>query len=57
MKLSTLLMLLSSGLFTAVLMMLFGNQPLQLFGAAIVTVAAAVFFVLVRMAESCVDSH
>jgi hypothetical protein len=57
MKLSTILMLLSSGLFTAVLMMLFGNQPLQFVGAGIVTLAAAVLFVLVRMAESCVDSH
>jgi NADH:ubiquinone oxidoreductase subunit 6 (subunit J) len=57
MKLSTLLMLLSSGLFTAVLMMLFGNEPLQLIGAGIVTVAAAVLFAFVRMVEKCVHSH
>jgi NADH:ubiquinone oxidoreductase subunit 6 (subunit J) len=57
MKLSTLLMLLSSGLFTAVLLMLFGTEPLQLIGAGIVTVAAAVLFVIVRMAEKCAHSH
>jgi NADH:ubiquinone oxidoreductase subunit 6 (subunit J) len=57
MKLSTLLMLLSSGLLTAVLLMLFGSEPLQLIGAGIVTVAAAVLFVIVRMVEKCAHSH
>jgi NADH:ubiquinone oxidoreductase subunit 6 (subunit J) len=57
MKLSTLLMLLSSGLLTAVLLMLLGTEPLQLIGAGIVTVAAAVLFVIVRMVEKCAHSH
>jgi len=57
MKLSTLTTILSGMLTVAAFMMLLGGDLARLAATGIVAVVAGVFFILIRMAESCAVSH